>query len=224
MHAADVPALLELDSNRIFHATGACDMQLFTLRTPTRYLLILVDGPVILYEQVGCEHLAVGLPTIDDIRPSEGLDLIRSGGDVEAAVHRFAVEIAGTLRSFDPTLDRLAIGRFPWQAVDALRAQGLWTTDANAVLNPARAIGLACELPCLREAMRRFEAAVQRLEQNAEPDRSETEVWARFDCGLMAKDRSPESANCEDQFLIHEDGVERMSRYPFDDRLQPQEF
>ena len=188
MRAADVPAILELDSNHIFYATGARNMQLFTLRTPARYLLILADGPVILYEYVGCEHLALGFPTIDDIRPSEGLDLIRSGGDVEAAARRFADEITGTIHAFDPAIDRVAIGRFPWQAVDALRAKGFSVTDANAVLNPARAIKLDCELPFLREAMRRVEAAVQRLEQNAEPDRTETEIWAHFHYALMAKE------------------------------------
>lgn len=188
MQAADIPALLELDSNHIFYASGASNMQLFTLRTPARYLLILAEGPVILYEYIGCEHLARGLPTIDEIRPSEGLDLISSGGNVEAAARRFAAEIAGTIRAFDPDVDRIAIGRFPWQAVDALRAQGLSVTDANAVLNPARAIKLPCELPYLREAMRRVEMAVDRLEQNAEPDRTEAEIWAHFHYALMAKE------------------------------------
>jgi Xaa-Pro dipeptidase len=188
MRAAGVPAILELDSNHIFYATGARNMQLFTLRTPARYLLIFAEGPVILYEYVGCEHLAQGLPTIDVIRQSEGLDLISSGGDVEGAAQRFAAGIAGTLREFDPALDMLAIGRFPWQAVDALREQGLTVTDANAVLNRARAKKLPCELPYVREAMRRVEMAVRRLEQHAEPDRSETEIWAHFHYALMAKE------------------------------------
>lgn len=188
MKAADVPALLELDSNHIFYATGASNMQLFTLRTPARYLLIIAEGPVILYEYVGCEHLAQALPTIDVILPSEGLDLISSGGDVDGAARRFAAEIAGTLHTFVPSLDRLAIGRFPWQAVDALREQGLTITDSNAVLNHARARKLPAELPYIREAMRRVEDAVRKLEDHAEPDRSETEVWAHFHYALMAKE------------------------------------
>ena len=32
-------------------------------------------------------------------------------------------------------------------------------------------------------------------------------------------ERSAEGVKLEDQFLIHEDRVERMSTYPFDDRL-----
>jgi Xaa-Pro dipeptidase len=188
MRKADVPAVLELDSNHIVYATGASNMQLFTLRTPARYLLILADGPTILYEYVGCEHLAKDLPTIDDIRPSEGLDTISSGGDVAASARRFAAEIAGAIRDHDPEIDRIAIGRFPWRAVDALRAEGLTVTDADAALLPARAIKLDIELPFIREAMRRVEQGVRRLEDTAAPDRTEAETWAEFHYSLMAKE------------------------------------
>jgi Xaa-Pro aminopeptidase len=163
-------------------------MQLFTQRTPARYLLILADGPAILYEYVGCEHLAAGLATIDDIRPSEGLDTISSGGDPAGASRRFAAEIAGAIRDHDPEIDRIAIGRFPWRAVDALRAEGLTVTDADAALLPARAIKLDIELPFIREAMRRVEAGVRRLEDTAAPGRTEAETWAEFHYALMAKE------------------------------------
>ena len=188
MRKADVPAVLELDSNHIIYATGARNMQLFTQRTPARYLLILADGPTILFEYVGCEHLARGLPTIDDIRPSTGLDTISSGGDLAGSARRFAVEIAGALRDHDPEIDKLAIGRFPWIAVDALRAEGLTVTDADAALLPARAIKLEIELPFIREAMRRVEDGVRRLEETASPDRTEAETWAEFHYSLMARE------------------------------------
>ncbi len=188
MRAADVPALLELDSSHIVYATGASNMQLFTLRTPARYLLMLADGPTILYEYVGCEHLAKGLPTIDDIRPSEGLDVISSGGDLLGAARRFAAEIASAIRAHDPAIDKVAIGRFPWVAVDALRAAGLTVSDAQEALLPARAIKLDIELPFIREAMRRVEEGVRRLEDNAAPDRTESETWAEFHYSLMAKE------------------------------------
>lgn len=188
MKARDIPALLEIDSNHILYATGASNMTLFTQRTPARYLLIIADGPTILYEYVGCEHLAVGLPTIDDIRPSQGLDTISSGGDLAGAATRFAAEIAGTLRDFDSAIDTVAIGRFPWIAVDALRAQGLTVTHADDALLTARAIKLDIELPYIREAMRRVEDGVRRLEDRAAPDRSETETWAEFHYSLMAKE------------------------------------
>lgn len=188
MRARDVPVLLDVDPSHIFYATGARNMLLWTMRSPARYVLIFADGPVILYEFNGSEHLARDLPTIDDIRLSEGLDLITSGGDVQAACGRFAVEVAGTVLGHDPELDRLAVGRFPFAATDALRAQGFTLTDANEVLMPARAIKLPQELPYIREAMRRVESGVRRLEEAAEPDKTECETWAEFHYSLMAKE------------------------------------
>ena len=62
MFKQDVAAVLLVDPNDIFYACGARNMEIFTQRTPSRYLLILQDGPCILYEYVGCEHLAKDLP------------------------------------------------------------------------------------------------------------------------------------------------------------------
>jgi hypothetical protein len=82
MRRAGAAVLLLLDSNDITYATGARNMTLFTMRTPARCLLILESGHTVLFEYVGCEHLARGLPTIEDIRPAEGLDIVSSGGRV----------------------------------------------------------------------------------------------------------------------------------------------
>ena len=121
---ADVPALLVVDPNHIFYATGARNMQIFTTRSPVRYLLILQDGPVVLYDYVGCEQLASDLPTINQIQVSEGLCYWSSGGYVAEASARFAAEITSVVRAHDPTIDRIAIDRFPYPAVDALRREG----------------------------------------------------------------------------------------------------
>ena len=188
MRETDVPALLLVDPNDIFYATGARNMTLFGMRMPARYLLILLDGPVVLYEYIGCEHLAVDLPNIDEIRPALGLNRLGSGGRTEENARRFAAEIASVIRAHDPAIDRIAIDRFPFPAVDALRVDGFAVTMADEVLLRARAIKLPRELPYIREAMRRVETGVRRLEERAEPDKTEAEVWAEFHYGLMAKE------------------------------------
>ena len=188
MDRQDVAALLLVDPNDIFYACGARNMELFTLRTPSRYLLILQGGPCILYEYIGCEHLAVDLPTIDEIHPAEGLCMKSSGGYVTDTSKRFAIEISTIIKAHNASIDSVAIDRFPYIAVDALRAQGLAITNAEHVLLPARAIKLSIELPYIREAMKRVEAGVQRLEESAEPDKTEAETWAEFHYELMAKE------------------------------------
>jgi len=188
MQKCDVAALLLVDPNDIFYACGARNMEIFTQRTPSRYLLLFNEGPCILYEYIGCEHLAKDLPTVDEIRHAEGLCIKSSGGDVLQASERFAVEIAATIKAHNADIDSVAIDRFPYIAVDALRAGGLIITNAELVLLPARAIKSPIELPYIREAMKRVESGVKRLEQSAEPDKTETQTWAEFHYDLMAKE------------------------------------
>ena len=188
MIARDVPVLLLRDPNNIFYATGARNMMIFGMRSPSRYLVLFAEGPVILYDFRGSEHLAAGLPTISEIRTAEGLHLLSSGGQPDAACQRFASAIRADLAAIDPQIDRIAIDIFPWRAVDALRAEGLTITDADAVLLPVRTVKHPLELPYLREAMRRVDAGVRALEDGAEPGLTESEAWAKFHFELMAKE------------------------------------
>ena len=85
MRAHQVPVAVVVDPINILYATGARNMTVWTSRTPARYLLLFADGPAVLYDFFGCEHLARGLPTIDDIRPALGLCHVSSLGMPEAA-------------------------------------------------------------------------------------------------------------------------------------------
>lgn len=188
MRRVGVPVVLILDPNNVLYATGASNMTLFTQRTPARYLLFFAEGPSILYEYFGCEHLAEGLPTIDEVRPAEGLCQISSNGDTRGAAKRFAAEIASTVRSVDPEIDRIAIDRFPFEAIDALRAERFTLTESDTAFLPARMIKLPIELPYMREAMRRVHTAIEKLEARIQPGVSESEAWAEYHYGLMAKE------------------------------------
>lgn len=176
----DTPVLLILDSVNIQYATGASNMTIFSTRTPARYLLIFAEGPAILYEYFGCEHLASGLPTLDDVRPARGLCFVSSGGDPTGQAIAMAEEISNAVREAGLSIDQLAIDRFPLASIDALRAKGFRLTDADAILNAARQIKLLGEIELLREAMSRVVEAEQQMKAVIEPGRSEVEIWADF--------------------------------------------
>ena len=188
MRKAGLPVLLTLDVNHIFYATGARNMQIFGMRSPSRYLLVFADGPTVLYEYAGGEHLAQHLPTVTHIKPAIGLSFLGSVGQLADASQRFAREIASTIRALDPTIDTLGLDRFPFAATDALRQQGFTLRDSDEAFIPARAIKMPIEIPYMREAMRRVEEGVHRLENAIQPGRSETEVWAEFWFDFMQKD------------------------------------
>ena len=98
----DVPVMLVRDPINVLYATGATNMTVFNLCVPARYLLLVVDGPVILFDYVGGEHLAEDLPTIDDVRTDE------QTGMVSAAVHGGSATLTQVIDALDR--DGVAVG------------------------------------------------------------------------------------------------------------------
>jgi len=188
MLQANVPAMLVLDSVNILYATGASNMTIFSTRTPSRYLLIIADGPAILFEYFGCEHLAAGLPTIDDVRAGRGLCYVSSGGDPVGKGKAMAADVVAAIQDAGSTIDKLAVDRFPFASIDALRAAGFALTDADSVFSAARKIKLPGEVSVLREAMRRVVTAAAEMEARIEPGRTEVEIWAEFNRSFMASE------------------------------------
>ena len=186
MRRLDVPALLIVDSINILYATGAQNMTIFSTRTPARYLLLFADGPVVLFEYFGCEHLATELPTIDQVHPAIGLCHVSSGGDVVAAAKQLAAQMATIYRGQLGAVAGLAIDRFPYPVADALRAEGFVLSDADAVMSAARLSKLAEELPYIRKAMRRVDTALAAMQKTIEPGLTETEIWAQFQKEFVA--------------------------------------
>jgi Xaa-Pro dipeptidase len=188
MRARDVPVLLVTDAINIQYATGARNMTVFSTRTPARYLLQFADGPAILYEYFGCEHLAQGLVTVDAVRPARGLCHVSSGGDPLAQATAMAAEIAEAVRDTGLSVDELAVDRFPFAAIDALRAEGFHLVDADPVFGCARRRKLPGEVVLIREALRRVAAAAAEMEARIEPGRRETEIWADFQHPFLASE------------------------------------
>ncbi len=70
MAARGIGAVILSDSVNIRYASGSRNMQVFTSRNaPSRYLVLTGDRSI-LFEFTGCEHLADGLDTIDEVRPA----------------------------------------------------------------------------------------------------------------------------------------------------------
>jgi Xaa-Pro aminopeptidase len=188
MRARDVPVLLVTDPINIQYASGARNMTVFSTRTPARYLLQFAEGPSILYEYFGCEHLAQCLPTLDAVRPARGLCHVSAGGDAPAQAAAMAVEVAAAVRDAGLKVERLAVDRFPFAAIDALRAVGFRLLDADPVFARARQSKLPGEVALMREALRRVAAAAAEMEARIEPGRRETEIWADFQHPFLASE------------------------------------
>ena len=79
----DCAALLLYDPVNVRYAFDAPNMQVWSLHNAVRYALIFVDGPGIMFEFKGAEHLSSDKPGIDEIRHAIAWDYM-SGGERSA--------------------------------------------------------------------------------------------------------------------------------------------
>ena len=186
MSSRDVPVMLLRDPFNVRYVTGASNMTVFNLCVPARYLLVFAEGPTILFDYLGGEHLAVDLPTIDEVRTAHGLSHVSSNGFLAAEVAAMAREVATLVRRQLGEIGTLAVDSFPFAAVDSLRGEGFTIFDADVPMSRTRRVKLPLEIAYMREAMRRTVGAVQHLQSELRPGMTENEVWSRFVGALIA--------------------------------------
>ena len=93
MRSQGVAAILTSDPINIIYGCGVRNMTVFGMMGPSRFLLLFADGPSILFEFAGSEHLAQGIAAVDEVRPAPGITA-NSGPGFRAAVSTFAADIA----------------------------------------------------------------------------------------------------------------------------------
>jgi Xaa-Pro aminopeptidase len=186
MSSLDIPVMLVRDPFNVRYITGATNMTVFNLCVPARYLLVFAEGPVILFDYLGGEHLSAGLPTIDEVRIARGLSHVSSNGLAAVESGAMAEEIASLVREHCGGIGPLAVDSFPFAAVDALRAEGFEITDADVLMSRTRRVKLPIEIAYMREAMRRTVGAVRKMEAELRPGMTENDVWSRFIGELVA--------------------------------------
>ena len=164
------------DPTTIRYATGVSNMQVYSLHNPCRYVLVPADGPVVLFEFKGCEHLSVGHPAVDQVRPAVSWYDFVSGGRTGEFAERWADELVSIVgRGAVLAADRLdPIG------TDALRRRGVHIEDGQRVANRARMIKTDAELTVMRKAVAACERAIDDMRSVLTPGRTEIEVWAEL--------------------------------------------
>ena len=188
MEARDIAACILFDPVNIRYASGARNMQVFHARNPARYLVLPVEGPVILYEFTGCMHLADGLETIDEVRPAITASFVAAGPGIGQREKKWASETAATLKALGGKGARVGIERVNAGAVQALSGHGFRLVDAQEPVERARAIKSAEEMKCVRASLRATEVAVARLRAAIRPGITENQLWSVLHQAVIAQD------------------------------------
>lgn len=149
------------------------------MHNASRYALILADGPAILFEFEGAEHLNAGLPGIDEIRPAKSWIFFTSGNLMEPRLKTWADEVAD-LVSRNSGNKRVAVDRLEPAGAFELRERGFMLLDGQELAERARSIKSTEEIELMRWTIRVCEAGMARMYEVSEPGRTEREIWAEL--------------------------------------------
>ncbi|MEZ7982588.1 MAG: Xaa-Pro peptidase family protein [Paracoccaceae bacterium] len=180
MARADVAGLLLYDPVNIRYAFDSSNMQVWTAHNPTRYALILSDGPAIIFEYIGCEHLAEGLPGVDEVRAAVTYMFLNKGDKAEGFVADWADEICDLVRQHGAGNRRLAVDKLDPDPANALETRGLTLINGTPLTEIARSIKSQDEIELMRWTMRVCEAGMARIYDHSLPGVTEQELWAHL--------------------------------------------
>ncbi len=176
----DVAGLLLYDPINIRYAFDSSNMQVWTAHNPVRYAMILADGPAILWEFKGCEHLNEGLPGIDEIRTAISWMFMTKGDKAGAGVEAWADEIADLVRQHGGGNRRLAADKLDAPGVHALASRGLTYVEGTELTELARSIKSPDEIELMRWTIRVCEAGMARIYEHSVPGVTERELWGHL--------------------------------------------
>ncbi|NEI36063.1 M24 family metallopeptidase [Rhizobium leguminosarum] len=179
MREWDCGALLLYDPVNIRYAFDSSNMSIWTMHNASRYALILADGPAILFEFEGAEHVNDGLPGIDEIRPAKSWIFFTAGNLVEPRLKAWADELTDLVKSNGGN-KRVAVDRLEPAGAFELRERGFTLIDGQELAERARSIKSTEEIELMRWTIRVCEAGMARMYEVSEPGRTEREIWAEL--------------------------------------------
>lgn len=172
---AGVDGALLFDPIQMRYATGFRAYAVFQMHIPSNYLLVTVDGPVIMFAVEQVHELAAALDTIDEVRRPISVTPFGAGAKLSHNVIRLAAVIDEVL---GPARRRLAVGRCSVDLTAALTGRRLRIVDADLLLEHARSIKLPDEIRCMNIAIGVAESALHQLRAAIEPGVAEHHLAA----------------------------------------------
>jgi Xaa-Pro dipeptidase len=188
MATRSIDAVILSDAVNIRYATGTRNMQVFTSRNqPSRYLLLTADHSI-LYEFTGCEHLAAGFETVDEVRPAMTASFVAAGSDIADRERAWAADVASTVGELVGDGATVGLERLNAGAAIAVAATRLRVVDAQEPVEMARSIKSDEEVKCVRASLRATEQAVANLRSAIRPGITENELWSVLQQSVIADD------------------------------------
>lgn len=173
-------ALLLYNPVNLRYAFDYTNMQIWSTREATRYGLIFADGPCVMHEYKGAEHLVHNGAGVDEVRPATTWLYMIFDHDAERQARKWAAEIDDLLRQHGGGNRRLAVDKLDPLGLRALEALGIEVIDGQALTEQARCIKSPDEIELMRWALQVAERGLWRMREASVPGVTENEVWAEL--------------------------------------------
>jgi Xaa-Pro aminopeptidase len=170
-------AILLYDPVNIRYATDTSNMQIWTGRNPSRYVMIFADGHVVAWEFHSCEHMWDGLSLDLELRSAV---FFGAGHDAERRANAWGAGIADVLRKRAPNDARLAVDRLDPAGAAYLTQSGFTLLDGQALMEIARTVKSPGELVLIGESLRVCEKGIERMHRELRVGMTEQELWANL--------------------------------------------
>jgi len=180
LRAHDYAGMLLADPLNIRYATDTNNLGLWVMHSPSRYVFIATDGPVILFDFTSSRHNSEGIESIDEIRPATPWIYFLAGPRVEEKAELWAKEIADVVHTYGAGNRRLAVDRCdPWGA-ERLTRHGIQLFDAQPLTEQARVIKGPQEIEQHRISMDVCDLGIARMREALTPGITENQLWSVF--------------------------------------------
>jgi len=176
--ARDYVGALLFDPIATRYATDCTNMPIWCTHYETRCVLVMTDGPVVLFDYARHPFLVEGLPTIDEYRVMDAFYYFNAGPKSKVWAGRFGNQINDIVSRHGGRNRRLAVDRLSHMGIDALRSRGLEIFDGQEVTEIARSIKSEGEVILMKAAIEVCQSGMAAMQEALRPGISENEIWS----------------------------------------------
>ena len=176
----DYAAIILYDQLNTRYATDATDMQIWCSHNENRFVYIPTEGPVIVFEYGGFEHLSEDLPGVDEVRPITTWYYFGAGPRIHEMTGKWGDEIADLVSQHGGGNKRIAIDRCGPLGVLELTKRGFSIHDGFELMENAREIKSPGEILLMRHAIDVCEQGLEAMRQALRPGITENALWAKL--------------------------------------------
>jgi len=166
------------DPINIRYATGVPNMQVYSLHNPCRYVFVAADGPIILFDFHGCEHLSNHSTVVDEVRDAKSWYHFNSGPRNHEHAGLWCDEIHDLMLQHAAGNKRIAVDKLDPIGSHLLESKGYRIVEGQEVAHMAWMIKTDEEILAIRDAVNVCQHGIEQMQMASEPGKTEQQIWS----------------------------------------------